>query len=37
VAGDELYTRTDTLLIEVEELVVDVQKHPTKYFKITMF
>jgi phospholipid/cholesterol/gamma-HCH transport system substrate-binding protein len=37
VTRDELYTRTDKLLTDVEELVADVKKHPTKYFKITVF
>jgi phospholipid/cholesterol/gamma-HCH transport system substrate-binding protein len=37
VNHDQLYARTDKLLTEVEELVTDIKKHPTKYFKITVF
>jgi phospholipid/cholesterol/gamma-HCH transport system substrate-binding protein len=37
VNRDELYTRADKLLTEVEELVADVKKHPTKYFKFSVF
>ena len=37
VTRDDLYVRTDKLLSDVEELVADVKKHPTKYFKITVF
>src|SRR5437773_1971968 len=33
VTRDELYTRADKLLHDVEELVADVKKHPTKHFK----
>jgi phospholipid/cholesterol/gamma-HCH transport system substrate-binding protein len=37
VSRDELYTRMDKLLTEVEDLVADVKKHPTKYFKFSVF
>jgi phospholipid/cholesterol/gamma-HCH transport system substrate-binding protein len=37
VSRDELYTRADKLLTEVEDLVADVKKHPTKYFKFSVF
>ncbi|HJU04666.1 MAG TPA: MlaD family protein [Nitrospiraceae bacterium] len=37
VNRDELYTRVDKLLTEVEDLVADVKKHPTKYFKFSVF
>ncbi|WP_447972520.1 MlaD family protein [Nitrospira sp. Kam-Ns4a] len=37
VTQDDLYRRTDKLLTEIEELVADVKKNPTKYFKISVF
>lgn len=37
VSQDELYSRADKLLSEVENLVTDVKKHPTKYFKFSLF
>ncbi len=37
VTRDELYIRADKLLTEVEALVDDVKKHPTKYFKFSVF
>ncbi|MGH7230659.1 MAG: MlaD family protein [Nitrospiraceae bacterium] len=37
VSRDELYSRVDKLLTEVEDLVADVKKHPTKYFKFSVF
>ncbi|MBD0304998.1 MAG: MCE family protein [Nitrospiraceae bacterium] len=37
VNRDELYTRVDKLLTDVEDLIADVKKHPTKYFKFSVF
>ena len=37
VNEDELYTRADKLLSELETLVADVKQHPTKYFKLSLF
>jgi phospholipid/cholesterol/gamma-HCH transport system substrate-binding protein len=37
VTSDELYARTDKLLTEVEEFVAEVKKHPTKYFRFSVF
>jgi phospholipid/cholesterol/gamma-HCH transport system substrate-binding protein len=37
VTQDELYTRSDKLLTELETLVADVKQHPTKYFKLSLF
>ena len=37
VNQDELYTRADKLLTELETLVADVKGHPTKYFKLSLF
>ncbi|HKN86657.1 MAG TPA: MlaD family protein [Nitrospiraceae bacterium] len=37
VNQDELYTRADKLLTELETLVVDVKVHPMKYFKLSLF
>lgn len=37
VNQDELYTRSDKLLTELETLVADVKQHPTKYFKLSLF
>lgn len=37
VTQDELYTRTDKLLTEIEDFVADVKKNPTKYFKFSVF
>jgi phospholipid/cholesterol/gamma-HCH transport system substrate-binding protein len=37
VSQDELYTRADRLLADVEELIADVKRHPTKYFKFSVF
>ncbi|MEW6245918.1 MAG: MlaD family protein [Nitrospirota bacterium] len=37
VTRDDLYTRTDKLLTEVEEFVADVKKNPKKYFKFSVF
>ena len=37
VNQDELYTRADKLLTELETLVADVKVHPTKYFKLSLF
>lgn len=34
---DELYQRADKLLTEVEGLIDDVKKNPTKYFKFSVF
>ncbi|TAJ07110.1 MAG: MCE family protein [Nitrospirae bacterium] len=34
---DELYQRADKLLTEVESLIEDVKKNPTKYFKFSVF
>lgn len=37
VTRDDLYTRADKLLTEVEEFVADVKKNPKKYFKFSVF
>lgn len=37
VTQDELYTRSDKLLTELETLVADVKQHPGKYFKLSLF
>ncbi len=37
VNQDELYTRADKLLTELETLVADVKQHPGKYFKLSLF
>jgi len=37
VTRDELYTRADKLLTDVEALVDDVKKNPTRYFKFSVF
>ncbi|MBA3754436.1 MAG: MCE family protein [Nitrospira sp.] len=37
VNQDELYTRSDKLLTELETLVADVKQHPAKYFKLSLF
>ncbi|MGH7208801.1 MAG: MlaD family protein [Nitrospiraceae bacterium] len=37
VTRDELYTRADKLLSDVEALVDDLKKHPAKYFKFSVF
>ena len=37
VTRDELYTRADKLLSDVEALVDDVKKNPTKYFRFSVF
>ncbi len=37
VTRDDLYARADKLLAEVEQLIADVKKHPTKYFKFSVF
>ncbi|MGQ0810973.1 MAG: MlaD family protein [Nitrospiraceae bacterium] len=37
VTSDELYTRADKLLTEVEQFVAEVKKNPTKYFKFSVF
>lgn len=37
VTQDELYGRADRLLTELEQLVADVKRHPTKYFKLSLF
>ena len=37
VTRDELYTRADKLLTDVEALVDDVKKNPAKYFKLSVF
>ena len=37
VNEDDLYTRADKLLTELETLVADVKVHPTKYFKLSLF
>lgn len=34
---DDLYSRADKLLSDVEQLLDDVKKHPTKYFKFSVF
>jgi len=37
VNQDELYIRSEKLLTELETLVADVRKNPTKYFKLSLF
>lgn len=37
VNQDELYERSEKLLTELETLVADVKKNPTKYFKLSLF
>jgi phospholipid/cholesterol/gamma-HCH transport system substrate-binding protein len=37
VTQDELYTRMDRVLTDIELLVADVKKNPTKYFKFSVF
>ncbi|MGH7168241.1 MAG: MlaD family protein [Nitrospiraceae bacterium] len=37
VTRDELYTRADKLLTDVEALVDDVKKNPAKYFRFSVF
>jgi phospholipid/cholesterol/gamma-HCH transport system substrate-binding protein len=37
VTNDDLYTRADKLLSEMEEFLADVKKNPTKYFKFSVF
>jgi phospholipid/cholesterol/gamma-HCH transport system substrate-binding protein len=37
VTRDELYTRADKLLAEMEAFLADVKKNPTKYFKFSVF
>ena len=37
VNQDELYSRSDKLLTELETLVADVKQHPAKYFKLSLF
>ncbi|TKB82668.1 MAG: MCE family protein [Nitrospira sp.] len=37
VTNDDLYQRADKLLTEVETLVAEVKKNPTKFFKFSMF
>jgi phospholipid/cholesterol/gamma-HCH transport system substrate-binding protein len=37
VTRDDLYTRTDKLLTEVEEFMADVKRNPKKYFKFSVF
>jgi phospholipid/cholesterol/gamma-HCH transport system substrate-binding protein len=37
VTQDEIYKRADKLLTEVEELIADVKKNPTRYFKFSVF
>ncbi|MGH7250727.1 MAG: MlaD family protein [Nitrospiraceae bacterium] len=37
VTRDELYTRADKLLTDVEALVDDVKKNPGKYFRFSVF
>jgi phospholipid/cholesterol/gamma-HCH transport system substrate-binding protein len=37
VNQDELYIRSEKLLTELETLVADVKKNPTKYFKLSLF
>ena len=37
VNQDDLYTRSDKLLTELETLVADVKQHPAKYFKLSLF
>ena len=37
VTDDELYTRADKLLTDLESLIADVKAHPTKYFRFSLF
>jgi phospholipid/cholesterol/gamma-HCH transport system substrate-binding protein len=37
VTQDEMYTRIDRVLTDIELLVADVKKNPTKYFKFSVF
>ncbi len=37
VSSDELYVRTDKLLTDMEQLLADVKRNPTKYFKFSVF
>lgn len=37
VTNDDLYQRADKLLTEVETLVAEAKKNPTKFFKFSMF
>lgn len=37
LTSDELYARTDRLLTDVEQFVAEVKKHPTKYFRFSVF
>jgi phospholipid/cholesterol/gamma-HCH transport system substrate-binding protein len=37
VTDDELYTRADKLLMDLESLIADVKAHPTKYFRFSLF
>jgi phospholipid/cholesterol/gamma-HCH transport system substrate-binding protein len=37
VTDDDLYTRADKLLTDLESLIADVKAHPTKYFKLSLF
>lgn len=37
VTSDELYERTDKLLMEMEQFLAEVKKNPTKYFKFSVF
>jgi phospholipid/cholesterol/gamma-HCH transport system substrate-binding protein len=37
VNQDEIYSRSDKLLTELETLVADVKQHPGKYFKLSLF
>jgi len=37
VTQDQLYQRADKVLTEMESLLTDVKKNPTKYFKFSVF
>jgi len=37
VTQDQLYQRADKVLTEMETLLADVKKNPTKYFKFSVF
>ena len=37
VTQDQLYKRADKVLTEVEELLADIKKNPTRYFKFSVF
>jgi phospholipid/cholesterol/gamma-HCH transport system substrate-binding protein len=37
VTQDDLYQRADKILADVETLLADVKKNPTRYFKFSVF